>query len=128
MLSFVWNSESIYCEGRKRRRGRCAAPAGKYSSVLRSQPQPPIESHCRKSSHHRACSSDAFQKYVGYSPEELLRYLRFKQVVAHLMAERGKPVDWFDLIVQFGYHDQSHLIGDFKFYTGGYAYPVSGDE
>ncbi|QEC40986.1 helix-turn-helix domain-containing protein [Pseudobacter ginsenosidimutans] len=60
-----------------------------------------------------------FKKYVGYSPKELLRYLRFKQVVAYLMAERGKPVDWFDLIVQFGYHDQSHLIRDFKFYTGG---------
>ena len=60
-----------------------------------------------------------FKKYVGYSPKELLRYLRFKQVVAHLMAERGKPVDWFDLIVLFGYHDQSHLIRDFKFYTGG---------
>jgi AraC-like DNA-binding protein len=60
-----------------------------------------------------------FKKYVGYSPKELLRYLRFKQVVAHLMAERGKAVNWFDLIVQFGYHDQSHLIRDFKFYTGG---------
>ncbi|WP_127128542.1 helix-turn-helix domain-containing protein [Pseudoflavitalea rhizosphaerae] len=60
-----------------------------------------------------------FKKYVGYSPKELLRYLRFKQVVAYLMNERGKPVDWFDLIVQFGYHDQSHLIRDFKFYTGG---------
>lgn len=60
-----------------------------------------------------------FKKYVGYSPKELLRYLRFKQVVAHLMEHRGEPVDWFDLIVQFGYHDQSHLIRDFKFYTGG---------
>lgn len=60
-----------------------------------------------------------FKKYVGYSPKELLRFLRFKQVVAWLMERQGKPVDWFDVIVQFGYHDQSHLIKDFKYYTGG---------
>lgn len=60
-----------------------------------------------------------FKKYVGYSPKELLRYLRFKQVVAYLMPLQGKEVDWYDVIVQFGYHDQSHLIRDFRYYTGG---------
>lgn len=60
-----------------------------------------------------------FKKYVGYSPRELHRFLRFKRVVACLMERQGKPVDWFDVIVQFGYHDQSHLIRDFKYYTGG---------
>lgn len=60
-----------------------------------------------------------FKKYVGYSPKELLRYLRFKQVVTYLMPLQGKEVDWYDVIVQFGYHDQSHLIRDFRYYTGG---------
>jgi len=59
-----------------------------------------------------------FQKYVGYSPKELVRFLRFKQVLAHLQNHPDTKVNWFDLIVQFGYHDQSHLIKDFKHYTG----------
>jgi AraC-like DNA-binding protein len=60
-----------------------------------------------------------FKKYVGYSSKELLRFLRFKRVVAYLTAQNGKEVDWLDVVVQFGYHDQSHLIRDFKYYTGG---------
>lgn len=59
-----------------------------------------------------------FKKYVGYSPKELVRFLRFKQVVAHLLGHPATKVNWFDLIVQFGYHDQSHLIKDFKHFTG----------
>lgn len=59
-----------------------------------------------------------FKKYVGYSPKELVRFLRFKQVVSYLLHHPSTKVNWFDLIVQFGYHDQSHLIKDFKHYTG----------
>lgn len=59
-----------------------------------------------------------FKKYTGYSPKELLRFLRFKQVMAFILARPKGKIDWFDLIVQYGYHDQSHLIKDFKYYTG----------
>jgi AraC-like DNA-binding protein len=59
-----------------------------------------------------------FKKYAGYSPKELLRFLRFKQVMAFILARPKEKIDWFELIVQYGYHDQSHLIKDFKYYTG----------
>jgi AraC-like DNA-binding protein len=59
-----------------------------------------------------------FKKYVGYSPKELIRFLRFKQVLSYILRHTGEKVNWFDVIVQFGYHDQSHLIKDFKYYTG----------
>jgi AraC-like DNA-binding protein len=59
-----------------------------------------------------------FKKYAGYSPKELIRFLRFKQVVAYLLDHPAAKVNWFDMIVQFGYHDQSHLIKDFRYYTG----------
>lgn len=59
-----------------------------------------------------------FRKYVGYSPKELLRFLRFKQVLSAILGQPGKKVHWLDLVVQYGYHDQSHLIKDFKYYTG----------
>lgn len=59
-----------------------------------------------------------FKKYVGYSPKELLRFLKFKQVISHLMRNQNKKVDWIELVIEFGYFDQSHLIKDFKYFTG----------
>lgn len=59
-----------------------------------------------------------FQKYTGYSPKELLRFLRFKTVIDHLMQQKGQSIDIFAVILTFGYHDQSHLIKDFQHYLG----------
>ncbi|MBS0027943.1 helix-turn-helix domain-containing protein [Chitinophaga sp. 22321] len=59
-----------------------------------------------------------FKKYVGYSPKELLRFLRFKQVINYLMENPAAQIDWYDLIHDFGYHDQSHLIKDFRHFLG----------
>jgi AraC-like DNA-binding protein len=59
-----------------------------------------------------------FKKYVGYSPKEMLRFLRFKQVINSIENNPGTTIDWFDLIHDFGYHDQSHLIKDFHHYLG----------
>ena len=61
---------------------------------------------------------EATFKYVGYSPKELLRFLRFKQVVAYILQNKGKKTDWIEIANKFGYFDQSHLIKDFKHYTG----------
>ncbi|RAJ11117.1 AraC-like DNA-binding protein [Chitinophaga skermanii] len=60
-----------------------------------------------------------FKKYVGYSLKELTRFLRFKSLLAEIsnMPFTNK-VDWFGLIVKYNYHDQSHLIKDFKYFTG----------
>lgn len=59
-----------------------------------------------------------FKKYVGYSPKELLRFLRFKQVINNIIEKPGVEIDWYDLIHDFGYHDQSHLIKDFHHFLG----------
>ena len=59
-----------------------------------------------------------FRKYLGYSPKELLRFLRFKKVIADILNKKDNEVDWFGLVVEFGYHDQSHLIKDFHHYLG----------
>lgn len=59
-----------------------------------------------------------FKKYVGYSPKEMLRFLRFKQVINSIEHNTADTIDWFDLIHDFGYHDQSHLIKDFQHYLG----------
>ena len=59
-----------------------------------------------------------FKKYLGYSPKELIRFLRFKQVIQSIQQQQSSQVDWYALVEQFGYHDQSHLIKDFKQYLG----------
>ncbi|MBD0256057.1 MAG: AraC family transcriptional regulator [Cytophagales bacterium] len=59
-----------------------------------------------------------FQKYLGFSPKEMIRFVRFKQVLYRLVQQPGKPVDWHELVIGFGYHDQSHLIKDFGHFLG----------
>jgi AraC-like DNA-binding protein len=59
-----------------------------------------------------------FQKYLGFSPKEMVRFVRFKQVLYHLVRQPGQRVDWHELVVRFGYHDQSHLIKDFGHFLG----------
>ena len=59
-----------------------------------------------------------FKKYLGYSTKELLRFLRFKQVINSIQKEQSQEIDWYALIEKFGYHDQSHLIKDFHHYLG----------
>jgi len=57
-----------------------------------------------------------YKKYLGFSAKEMSRYQRFQQAAAlalQLFESRG-AVDWFEVIYQCGYYDQSHLIHDFK--------------
>lgn len=56
-----------------------------------------------------------FKKYMGFSTKELTRLLRFKQVIEFIQKQEDL-VDWLAIVAQFGYHDQSHLIKDFKYY------------
>lgn len=59
-----------------------------------------------------------FQNYLGYSAKELIRYLRFKKVLHFLYRDHVAAIDWQDLVTRFGYHDQSHLIKDFRHFVG----------
>jgi AraC-like DNA-binding protein len=59
-----------------------------------------------------------FQKHTGYSVKELLRFLRFKEVVAHILTQSNQKIAVFDLIAKYDYHDQSHLIKDFQYFLG----------
>jgi AraC-like DNA-binding protein len=57
-----------------------------------------------------------FKERVGMSPKQLCRNVRFKSVFQHLASSRR---DLFALTsMDCGYYDQSHMIKDFKHYTG----------
>lgn len=57
-----------------------------------------------------------YQKYLGFSAKEAHRHRRFLRAV-ELLNNRGTP-DWFEVIDQCGFYDQSHLIRDFNHYLG----------
>lgn len=59
-----------------------------------------------------------FQKLTGYSVKELLRFLRFKEVIAYILDRGNQKIAVFDLIAEHDYHDQSHLIKDFQYFLG----------
>jgi len=56
-----------------------------------------------------------FRTQVGVPPQALLAVLRFRRVLASLDAQMPA---WAHVAAACGYHDQSHLIRDFKRYTG----------
>ena len=53
-----------------------------------------------------------FQKYIGTNPKKFLQLNRFKNVLDKL--EKNPKTDWMDLVVEYGFHDQSHFIHQFK--------------
>ena len=59
-----------------------------------------------------------FQKQTGYSVKELLRFLRFKEIIAYILSQDNQKIAVFDLIERHDYHDQSHLIKDFQYFLG----------
>jgi len=59
------------------------------------------------------------KKHLGYSAKELNRYQRFLKaikMVQDIVSHDGAKADWFDIVNECGYYDQSQLIHDFKHY------------
>lgn len=58
------------------------------------------------------------KKYFGYSVKEIVRYKRFFKAIEIIekMSSESSKIDWFTIIIECGYYDQSQLIKDFNFY------------
>jgi AraC-like DNA-binding protein len=57
-----------------------------------------------------------FNAHVGLTPKVFCRILRFQR--ARVLAEKLAAPDWAELAIACGYFDQSHLIKDFKEFSG----------
>ena len=57
-----------------------------------------------------------FKERVGLSPKQLCRSLRFKNVFKVLAA--SSTDSWVSTALKCGYYDQSHMIREFKHFTG----------
>ncbi|ACU62944.1 transcriptional regulator, AraC family [Chitinophaga pinensis DSM 2588] len=59
------------------------------------------------------------KKYLGYSAKEMNRYQRFQKTLTRLQEQAVTGnIDWFELVHEGGYYDQSHLIHDFNHFLG----------
>lgn len=58
------------------------------------------------------------KKHLGYTAKEISRYQRFLKAVEFIqnIASSSGKIDWFDIINDCGFYDQSQLIHDFKHY------------
>ena len=56
-----------------------------------------------------------FNEYIGISPKLYSRMLRFDSI--HNELRKAPGVDWMDIVTKYDFHDQSHLIKEFKFFT-----------
>ncbi|MCS3869414.1 AraC-like DNA-binding protein [Chryseobacterium ginsenosidimutans] len=58
------------------------------------------------------------KKHLGYTAKEINRYQRFLKAVELIqsVASTSDKMDWFNIINECGFYDQSQLIHDFKHY------------
>jgi AraC-like DNA-binding protein len=57
-----------------------------------------------------------FQRFVGLSPKTFARIVRFQSVVRRI--ETVESADLLDTALDFGYYDQSHMIREFREFSG----------
>ena len=57
-----------------------------------------------------------FRKYVGLTPKQYQRVLRFNDVFRQMQADQF--LSWSDIAHLCGYSDQSHFIREFKHFSG----------
>jgi AraC-like DNA-binding protein len=57
-----------------------------------------------------------FKERIGITPKQLCRNIRFKKV--YRLIETAPDCNWADVALTCGYYDQSHLINEFKHFTG----------
>jgi AraC-like DNA-binding protein len=77
----------------------------------------PIEELATQTGFTRKHLGNLFQRQVGLSPKALAQVHRFRGALALLNAADGQ-VPWAALAEQCGYYDQSHLINEFRRFTG----------
>lgn len=60
--------------------------------------------------------TDLFRRYIGLTPKQYQRVLRFNEILARIHKE--EKVDWTQIALSCGYFDQSHFIREFKRFCG----------
>lgn len=72
-----------------------------------------IAAQCRMSSRR---FGELFREQVGLSPKRHVRLQRFHAAVA--AARAGGRIDWAGIAADGGFHDQAHLVHEFRAFSG----------
>ncbi|NPA37917.1 MAG: AraC family transcriptional regulator [Chlorobi bacterium] len=56
-----------------------------------------------------------FIQKLGITPKDYMRIIRFNR--AFRILDKNPDTDWFDIITTCNYHDKSHFVKDFKYFT-----------
>lgn len=85
---------------------------------LQEQRLNPIKVVANENNHTERSIQLKHKKHFGYSAKELNRYQRFLKAIGSIqsVAATSSKIDWFEVINECGYYDQSQLIHDFKHY------------
>ncbi|GAA4160804.1 hypothetical protein GCM10022217_25450 [Chryseobacterium ginsenosidimutans] len=103
-----------FCQPYLRDRNRIAEQIAAFDRTIFS----PIKEISKKNKLSERSLQTNHKKHFGYTSKEIYRYQRFLkaiQIIQTISCQSSK-IDWFDIINQCGYYDQSQLIKDFKYY------------
>ncbi|MDP3856994.1 MAG: helix-turn-helix domain-containing protein [Stagnimonas sp.] len=93
-----------------------AAVRGALAQLGARQGQVRIEQLCAETGYSRKHLNSLFLQQVGQSPKTLARLQRFRAALQLLGGVAQVP--WAELAEHCGYYDQSHLIRDFRAFSG----------
>ncbi|RYE36499.1 MAG: AraC family transcriptional regulator, partial [Sphingobacteriales bacterium] len=76
----------------------------------------PIKAIANENNQSERFAQIHYKKHFGYSAKAFTRYERFLKAIdlVQQLASKTEKIDWFEVISECGYYDQSQLIHDFK--------------
>jgi len=88
----------------------------KLLSAFESSNMNPVKAIAEQTSQSERNIQLKQKEQFGYSSKEIARYSRFLKAITLIEKEQesGKKIEWFNIIDECGYYDQSQLIHDFK--------------
>lgn len=57
-----------------------------------------------------------FKSEIGMTPKMYQRLLRFNQAKQYMI--QNQYTNWMEIVLRFGFYDQSHFISEFRFFSG----------
>ena len=101
---------------RSRPRHESVDVEGLAASVQRRQGRVTVEGLARAAGVSRQHLSRRFRERIGISPKLYARLARFHAGLG--FAGAREPVDWAGVALDMGYADQSHMIAEFRQFSG----------
>lgn len=89
---------------------------GLAASVLRRNGQVTVESMAQAAGVSRQYLAREFREWIGVPPKVYSRLARFHSGLAY--ADSPPPTDWALAAIDMGYADQSHMISEFRQFSG----------